>query len=59
MRTASLLPSATEIVCALGAQGELVGVSHECDFPEGLAGLPVLTRPRSRRPRSPRSIPTW
>ena len=39
----SLLPSATEIVCALGARDELVGVSHECDFPRGVAGLPVLT----------------
>jgi iron complex transport system substrate-binding protein len=45
-RIASLLPSATEIVCALGAQGELVGRSHECDFPSGLETLPVLTRPR-------------
>ena len=33
MRVASLLPSATEIVCALGARDALVGVSHECDFP--------------------------
>ncbi|WP_437913148.1 ABC transporter substrate-binding protein [Sorangium sp. So ce302] len=56
MRIASLLPSATEIVCALGAQSELVGVSHECDFPEGLTGLPVLTRPRLRPARSSREI---
>ncbi|WP_437657896.1 ABC transporter substrate-binding protein [Sorangium sp. So ce1182] len=56
MRIASLLPSATEIVCALGAQGELVGISHECDFPEGLGGLPVLTRPRLRPARSSREI---
>jgi iron complex transport system substrate-binding protein len=46
MRIASLLPSATEIVCALGAERELVGISHECDFPEGVRGLPVLTRSR-------------
>jgi iron complex transport system substrate-binding protein len=45
-RIASLLPSATEIVCALGARDELVGVSHECDFPRGVSSLPVLTRPR-------------
>ena len=56
MRIASLLPSATEIVCALGAQGELVGISHECDYPEGLHGLPVLTRPRLRPARSSREI---
>jgi iron complex transport system substrate-binding protein len=45
-RIASLLPSATEIVCALGARDELVGVSHECDFPAGVNALPVLTRAR-------------
>src|SRR5262245_45152291 len=42
-RIVSLLPSATEIVCALGARSELVGVSHECDFPADVAGLQVLT----------------
>lgn len=52
MRIVSLLPSATEIVCALGAQGDLVGVSHECDHPEGVDELPVLTRPRSELPGS-------
>ena len=35
-RVASLLPSAIEIVCAVGAEAELVGVSHECDFPESV-----------------------
>ncbi len=45
-RVISLLPSATEIVCALGAHASLVGVSHECDFPENVRGLPVLTRSR-------------
>lgn len=45
MRIASLLPSATEIVCALGLGDALVGVSHECDHPpEVVAGLPRLTR---------------
>ncbi|MCB0418317.1 MAG: cobalamin-binding protein [Bdellovibrionaceae bacterium] len=39
----SLLPSATEILCALGLQKQLVGVSHECDFPQEIKGLPVLT----------------
>jgi len=43
---ASLLPAATEIVCAVGAQADLVGVSHECDFPEGVRRLPALTRAR-------------
>jgi iron complex transport system substrate-binding protein len=45
MRVASLLPSATEIVCALGFADCLVGVSHECDYPpEVVADLPRLTR---------------
>ena len=43
MRIASLLPSATEIVFAVGAGDEVVGVSHECDYPAGARGLPVLT----------------
>jgi len=42
----SLLPAATEIVCALGLRDGLVGRSHECDFPEDVAALPPLTRPR-------------
>lgn len=42
----SLLPSATEIVCALGFRDALVGRSHECDFPAGVETLPVCTAPR-------------
>jgi len=45
MRIASLLPSATEIVCALGLADSLVGVSHECDYPaDVVVDLPRLTR---------------
>ena len=40
MRIVSLLPSATEIVAALGAADELVGRSHECDHPPGLEHVP-------------------
>ena len=44
MRIASLLPSATEIVCAIGLQDELVAVTHECDWPPAVVGKPVVTR---------------
>jgi iron complex transport system substrate-binding protein len=44
MRIVSLLPSLTELVCALGRGEELVGVTHECDYPPGVERLPHLTR---------------
>ncbi len=44
MRIASLLPSATEIVCAIGLEDELVAVTHECDWPPSIVGKPVVTR---------------
>ena len=43
MRVASLLPSATEIVCALGCADLLVARSHDCDFPPEVADLPAVT----------------
>lgn len=55
-RIASLLPSATEIVCIMEAQSQLVGVSHECDFPPGVERLPVLTRARLAPVRSSKAI---
>lgn len=42
----SLIASATEIVCALGLRDRLVGISHECDFPDDVRGLPVCSEPR-------------
>src|SRR5690606_7661877 len=39
----SLLPAATEIICALGLESQLVGRSHECDSPESVKSLPVCT----------------
>lgn len=45
MRVVSLFPAATEIVAALGAANQLVGVSHECDWPpDAVRGLPRVTR---------------
>src|SRR6185503_614214 len=46
MRLVSLLPSLTELVAALGHEADLVGVTHECDFPPWVERLPHLTRSR-------------
>ena len=43
MRIVSLLPSATEIICEIGLGEHLVGVSHECDYPNFVSNLPVVT----------------
>jgi iron complex transport system substrate-binding protein len=45
-RIVSLIASATEIVCALGLEEQLVGRSHECDFPPSVQRLPVCTEPK-------------
>lgn len=47
MRIVSLLPSATEILCAVGGEHLLVGRSHECDFPPSILDRPVLTCART------------
>lgn len=46
MRVVSLLPSATEVLCAVGGESLLVGRSHECDYPPSVTSLPVLTSQR-------------
>jgi iron complex transport system substrate-binding protein len=46
MKICSLLPSATEILFALGLGDDIVGVSHECDFPPEARGKPVVIRSR-------------
>jgi len=56
LRIVSLLPSATEIVCALGAADCLVGISHECDHPEAIRDRPVLTAARIDTVGSSREI---
>lgn len=45
-RVVSLIASATEIVAALGLEDQLVGRSHECDYPPSILTLPVCTAPR-------------
>ncbi len=57
-RIVSLLASATEIVAALGELPQLVGRSHECDFPLEVLDLPCCTRPRIDVTGSSREIDT-
>lgn len=45
MRICSLLPSATEVIAALGLSDELVGISHECDYPPAIQTLPIMVEP--------------
>ncbi|SVC21836.1 uncharacterized protein METZ01_LOCUS274690, partial [marine metagenome] len=44
MRICSLLPSTTEIVCALGLKENLVGITHECDYPQDISEIQVVTK---------------
>lgn len=44
MKIVSLLPSATEIVCALGLEDSLVAITHECDYPPSVRDKPIITR---------------
>src|SRR3954454_17887084 len=50
MRIVSLLPSATEIVFALGLGDEFVGRTHECDYPPEAESVPIMTRSRGGHP---------
>lgn len=45
MRICSLIPGATEVVAALGMGHQLVGISHECDFPHSIRQVPVMIEP--------------
>lgn len=56
MRIASLLPSATEILFAIGLDREIVGVSHECDFPARARTKPVVVHSRIPQGTSPLEI---
>ncbi len=55
-RIVSLLPSATEILAALGLTDAIVGRSHECDFPSQVQRLPVCTQPKFNPEGSSREI---
>ena len=55
-RIVSLLPSSTEIVTSLGLGDQLVGRSHECDYPLGVNNLPILTAPKFDTNRSSEEI---
>ncbi len=46
MKIVSLIASSTEIVCQLGCEAQLVGRSHECDYPESVRRLPVCSQPK-------------
>src|ERR1700735_2705283 len=56
MRICSLLPSATEILYAIGLGDSVAGVTHECDFPPEAAKKPPLIRPRVDPLASPAEI---
>jgi iron complex transport system substrate-binding protein len=56
MRIISLLPSATEILYALGVGDQVVGITHECDFPPEAAGKPALIKPRVDSTAAPAEI---
>jgi len=43
-RIVSFLPSATEMACALGLGNQLVGITHECDYPPEVQGKPIVVR---------------
>jgi iron complex transport system substrate-binding protein len=56
MRIVSLLPSATEILYALGVGDQVVGITHECDVPPEAAGKPALIKPRVDPTAAPAEI---
>jgi len=56
MRIVSLLPSATEILFALGLDQQVVGVSHECDFPPAARSKTVVIHSRIPKDASPSEI---
>ena len=59
LRIVSFLPSATEMVCALGLADYLVGITHECDYPPEIRTKPIVVRPAVPfETMSPRDVDT-
>jgi len=56
LKIVSLIPSATEIIAALGLTKAIVGRSHECDYPREIQNLPVCTQPKFNPDGSSREI---
>lgn len=56
LRIVSLLPSATEILFRIGAGAEIIGVTHECDYPAEALALPKLTSASGPELSTPREI---
>ncbi len=56
MKIVSLIPSATEIISALNLCNDLVGISHECDYPKEISKLPKLTTSRIKTKESSSKI---
>ncbi|HEY8424596.1 MAG TPA: cobalamin-binding protein [Limnochordales bacterium] len=59
VRIVSLVPSATEIVASLGLVDQLVGRSHECDFPPEVAQVPALTASLIPADLAPQEVDAW
>ncbi|MBI3357138.1 MAG: ABC transporter substrate-binding protein [Nitrospirae bacterium] len=53
MKICSLVPGATEVVAALGLADQLVGISHECDFPASVRQAPVMIEPMVGKGQTP------
>src|SRR5262250_2135030 len=56
MRICSFLPSATEMLCALGLQDAICGITFECDYPPEIRGKPVVVRTRLQPSLNPADI---
>jgi len=56
MRICSFLPSATEILCALGLEDAICGITYECDYPPEVRSKPVVVYTRLQPCLNPAEI---